>query len=160
MPPFGARREPLVNPVREPDAGKLPVRFDERGVETEHGRRLLRHKRGNPETEVRRNLNHRATPRLYVRREKVLVIQRVQAPPGNWSLQPEAIGATVEVTKPSEPSMERIAFGDSASKQAVTRVNAEQASKRAMRKPTRLNNGEGRSCGAQAFLPRRGKHER
>jgi len=28
--------------------------------------------------------------------------------------------------------------------QAVTRVNAEQASKRVMWKPTRLNNGEGR----------------
>jgi hypothetical protein len=37
--------------VREPDAGNPPVRFDEREVETEHGMRLLRHKRGNPETE-------------------------------------------------------------------------------------------------------------
>jgi hypothetical protein len=55
--------------------------------------------------------------------------QRVQIPPGNWSLQPVAIGAAVEVTKPSKPSMERIASGDSASKQAVTKVNAEQASK-------------------------------
>ena len=35
-------------------------------------------------------------------------------------------------------------MGDSASRQAVTRVNAEQASKRVMRKPTRLFNGEGR----------------
>ena len=46
--------------------------------------------------------------------------QWVRIPPGNWSLQPVAIGAAVEVTKPSEPSMERIALGDSASKQAVT----------------------------------------
>jgi hypothetical protein len=37
--------------VREPDAGNPRVRFDEREVETEHGMRLLRHKRGNPETE-------------------------------------------------------------------------------------------------------------
>jgi hypothetical protein len=51
--------------VREPDAGNPPVRFDEREVETEHGRRLLRHKRGNPDTEVIRSLPHRATSRLY-----------------------------------------------------------------------------------------------
>ncbi len=37
--------------VREPDAGKPPVRFDKREVETEHGMRLLRHRRGNPETD-------------------------------------------------------------------------------------------------------------
>ena len=36
----------------------------------------------------------------------------------------------MEVTKLSKPSMERVALGDSASRQAVTRVNAEQASKR------------------------------
>ena len=41
----------LMNLVREPDAGNPPVRFDEREVETEHGMRLLRHSRGNPETE-------------------------------------------------------------------------------------------------------------
>jgi hypothetical protein len=35
--------------VREPDAGNPPVRFDEREVETEHGMRLLRHRRGNPD---------------------------------------------------------------------------------------------------------------
>ena len=35
----------------------------------------------------------------------------------------------MEVTKSSEPSMQRVASGDSASRQAVTRVNAEQASK-------------------------------
>lgn len=40
-----------MNLVREPDAGKPPVRFDEREVETEHGMRLLRHRRGNPDTE-------------------------------------------------------------------------------------------------------------
>jgi hypothetical protein len=45
---------PWANPwnlVRKPDAGTPPVRFDEREVETEHGMRLLRHSRGNPETD-------------------------------------------------------------------------------------------------------------
>ena len=56
--------------VREPDAGKLPVRFDEREVETEHGRRILRHRRGNPDTEVSRSLTHRATSRLYLAVER------------------------------------------------------------------------------------------
>ncbi len=51
--------------VREPDAGKPQVRFDEREVKTEHGRRILRHNRGNPDTEVSRSLNHRVTSRLY-----------------------------------------------------------------------------------------------
>jgi len=37
--------------VREPDAGNPPVRFDEREVETEHGMRLLRHRRRNPDPE-------------------------------------------------------------------------------------------------------------
>jgi hypothetical protein len=37
--------------VREPDAGNPPVPFDEREVETEHGVRLLRHRRENPDPE-------------------------------------------------------------------------------------------------------------
>lgn len=41
--------------------------------------------------------------------------------------------------------------GGSASVQAVTRVNAEQASKWVMRGPTRLNNGEGCHRGVQRF---------
>jgi hypothetical protein len=53
------------SPIREPGAGNPHVRFDEREVETEHGRRILRHRRGNPETEVSRSLHHRATSRLY-----------------------------------------------------------------------------------------------
>ena len=40
-----------VKPVGEADAGNPRVRFDEREVETEHGMGLLRHRRGNPETE-------------------------------------------------------------------------------------------------------------
>ena len=45
---------------RSPD-----FRFDEREVETEHDMRLLRHARGNPNTELCRNLPHRATSRLH-----------------------------------------------------------------------------------------------
>src|SRR5271166_373230 len=43
--------------------------------------------------------------------------------------------------------MERVALGDSASRQAVTRVNAEQASKRIMWEPTQQRDGEGRRHG-------------
>jgi len=45
----------------------------------------------------------------------------------------------MEVTRWLKPSDKRVTkYGDSASVQAVTRVNAEQASKRSMRGPTRL----------------------
>src|SRR5262249_59479018 len=65
-------------------------------------------------------------------------------PTRQLSLQPVAIGAAMEVTKSPKPLMERIAAGDSASRQAVTRVNAEQASKDAMWEPTQQRDGEGR----------------
>ena len=43
----------------------------------------------------------------------------------------------MEVTKSLKPLVKRVTtYGDSASVQAVTRVNAEQASKRTMRGPT------------------------
>ena len=89
----------------------------------------------------------------------------VQVPPGNWSLQPEAVGAAVEVTKLSKPSMSKGRLGDLASKQAVTRVNAGPpcgrcpASKIVTREPTQLSYGEGRRWGAQVSRPRRGKRE-
>jgi hypothetical protein len=51
----------------------------------------------------------------------------------------------VEATKPPEPPVERVAFGDSASLQVVTRVNAEQASKLLMQELTQLLTGESRS---------------
>ena len=61
------------------------------------------------------------------------------ASPTRQPLQPEATGAVMEVTKWLKPSVKRVTkYGDSASVQAVTRVNAEQASKRTMRRPTRL----------------------
>jgi hypothetical protein len=43
----------------------------------------------------------------------------------------------MEVTKWLKPSISVSRIGDSASVQAVTRVNAEQASKRTMRRSTR-----------------------
>src|SRR6202048_2650268 len=61
----------------------------------------------------------------------------VGASPTRQPLQPEAIGAVMEVTKWLKPSISVSRIGDSASVQAVTRVNAEQASKRTMRRPTR-----------------------
>jgi hypothetical protein len=61
-----------------------------------------------------------------VRRAKAaLFFQWVKAPPGEM-LQPEATGAVMEVTKWLKPSGKRVTkYGDSASVQAVTRVNAE-----------------------------------
>ena len=64
--------------------------------------------------------------------------------PATGSLQPVAIGAAVEETKPSEPSRQMCRLGDAASRQAVTRVNVEQASKRPMWTPTLQSDGEGR----------------
>ena len=61
----------------------------------------------------------------------------VGASPTRRPLQPEAIGAVMEVTKWLKPSISVSRIGDSASVQAATRVNAEQASKRTMRRPTR-----------------------
>ena len=50
----------------------------------------------------------------------------------------------MEVTTSSEAlRWQRAASGGSATTQATTRVNAEQASKSSMRKPTRRENGEG-----------------
>jgi hypothetical protein len=74
-------------------------------------------------------------------------------PTRQLSLRPVAIGAAAEVTKLPKPSMERVASGDSASRQAVTCVNAEQASKRVMREPTCLNNREGRRRGQPGSEP-------
>src|SRR3979411_1996424 len=62
----------------------------------------------------------------------------VGASPTRQSLQPEAIGAVMEVTKWLKPSISVSRIGDSASVQAARRVNAEQASKRSMCRPTRL----------------------
>src|SRR5271167_3949146 len=57
--------------------------------------------------------------------------------PTRRSLQPEATGAGMEVTKCLKPPDSGHEFGDCASVQAATRVNAEQTSKRTMCRPTR-----------------------
>src|ERR1700716_815362 len=71
----------------------------------------------------------------------VCAVQRrrlpVGASPTRQPLQPEAIGAVMEVTKWLKPSISVSQIGDSASVQAATRVNAEQSSKRTMRRSTR-----------------------
>ena len=55
-----------------------------------------------------------------VRRGKAALSQWVRIPPGNL-LQPEATGATVEVTKWLKPPVKRVTkYGGSASVQAVT----------------------------------------
>ena len=61
----------------------------------------------------------------------------VGASPTRRTLPPEAAGAVMEVTKWLKPSESVSRIGDSASVQAATRVNAEQASKRTMCRPTR-----------------------
>src|SRR6202790_101559 len=72
---------------------------------------------------------------------RVCAVQRrrfpVGASPTRQPLQPEAIGAVMEVTKWLKPSISVSQIGDSASVQAATRVNAEQSSKRIMRRSTR-----------------------
>ncbi len=70
-----------------------------------------------------------------VRRAKAALSSGCKPHPENAPA--EAIGAVMEVTKWLKPSISVSRIGDSASVQAVTRVNAEQASKRTMRRPTR-----------------------
>jgi hypothetical protein len=98
------------------------------------------------EGSVRRSGDHvRGATRTTRRKDECLhrvcaVIRRrfpVGASPTRRTLQPEAAGAAMEVTKWLKPSESVSRIGDSASVQAVTRVNAEQASKRTMRRPTR-----------------------
>ena len=47
--------------------------------------------------------------------------------------RPITIEAAAEVTKPLKPSVQRVAWRDLMTMQAVTRVNAEDASKRVMK---------------------------
>ena len=64
-----------------------------------------------------------------MRRAKARISSGCDSRPDNRSLHPVAIGAAVEVTKPSKPSRQRAASGGSASRQAATEVNAVQAPK-------------------------------
>src|SRR3979490_1111038 len=89
------------------------------------------------------NRTSRRSAGLAMQRRPVWVcaVQRrrfpVGANPTRQSLQPEAIGAVMEATKWLKPSISVSRIGGSASVQAATRVNAEQASKRTMCRPTR-----------------------
>jgi hypothetical protein len=56
--------------------------------------------------------------------------------PSRQPLEPEAIEAVMEVTKWLKPSTSVLRIGDSTSVQAAMRLNAEQASKRTMRRST------------------------
>src|SRR3954452_16684553 len=73
---------------------------------------------------------------LGVRRDKAALSSGCKPHPAK-SLPPEAIGAVMEVTRWLKPSISVSRIGDSASGQAATRVNVEQASKRTMCRPTR-----------------------
>src|SRR3979490_2424038 len=84
----------------------------------------------------------------------------VGASPTRQPLQPEATGAVMEATQGLKPLVSVSRIGDSASVQAVTRVNAEQASKRTMRRPTRrpfrgrlIRLGEGSAAGRPGAVP-------
>jgi hypothetical protein len=83
----------------------------------------------------------KAVPPRYLRPFPACAVTRrrfpVGASPTRQMLQPEAIGADREVTNWLKPSIIVSRIGDRASVQAATRVNAEQASKRTMCRPTR-----------------------
>ena len=76
--------------------------------------------RRNSSKRPRRNVATLQGVRPSVRRAKVLFFSGCNSHPATGSLQPVAIGAAVEVTKPSEPSRQMRRFGDAASRQAVT----------------------------------------
>ncbi len=74
---------------------------------------------------MRRPLGRLTNPPMQrVRREKEEVFSGLRGPPGKGSLQPVAVEAAAEVTKPSEPSTQRPPSGRPASVQAVTQVNS------------------------------------
>src|SRR5467141_3378055 len=74
--------------------------------------------------------------------ELACAVERRRFPVGasatRQTLQPEATGAAMEVTKWLKHTDSGSRMVDGSSVQAVTRVNAEQASKRTMHRPTRL----------------------
>jgi len=71
--------------------------------------------------------------------------QRESNPPGNWFAPPGSNQSSRGGNETAEASGAEGRKGDSVSMQAVTRVNAEQASKTLMQEPTRPDFGEGRS---------------
>src|SRR5262245_17231851 len=70
--------------------------------------------------------------------------QWVKVPPGSWFVQPGSNRSSGGGNEAAEAFGGEGRNGDSVSMQAVTRVNAEQASKLLTREPTRHISGEGR----------------
>jgi len=83
--------------------------------------------------------------RYRVRREKALILSGREIPPGNWFAPPGSNRSSSGGNEAAEAFGVEGRIGDSASMQAVTRVNAEQAPKPTMQEPTRPGFGEGRS---------------
>ena len=73
---------------------------------------------------------------LDVRRDKAALSSGCEPHPATRSSRKQS-EQSWRATKWLKPSISVSRIGDSASVQAVTRVNAEQASKRTMRRPTR-----------------------
>ena len=68
----------------------------------------------------------------------------MEVPPGNWFVPPGNNRSSGGGNEAAEAFGAEGRKGDSVSMQAITQVNAEQASKRVMQEPTRLSDGEGR----------------
>ena len=100
---------------------------------------MIQQAKSNPPLLDEQIFSERLRPRFLL---LACAVQRRRFPvgesPSRQPLQPEAIGAVMEVTKWLKPSISVSRIGDSASVQAATRVNAEQAPKRKMCRPTRL----------------------
>jgi hypothetical protein len=69
---------------------------------------------------------------------------RLYPDPGSWFVPPGSNRSSGGGNEAAEAFGGEGRNGDSVSMQAVTRVNAEQASKRTTQEPTRLEIGEGR----------------
>ncbi len=95
----------IVCLFREPDAGNLPVRFDEREQETEPSQTGLRWLGESQVNSPPGDYSHCACSRLYVRREKALGFSGCNSRPGTGSLHPVTIETAAEATKLSELSM-------------------------------------------------------
>jgi hypothetical protein len=68
----------------------------------------------------------------------------VELPPGNWFAPPGSNRSSSGGNEAAEAFDGKGRFGDSASAQAVTRINAEQASKEQLQEPTWRLHREGR----------------
>jgi hypothetical protein len=106
--------------------------------------RLLRHRQPKGPATDRPSLNHRVTPRLYVRREKARVFSGCKSRPATLVAPAGSNRSGGGGNETAGAFDAKGRFGDSASRQAVTRVNAEQAPKGLTWEPTRREIGEGR----------------